>query len=95
MCYLRCHETGVPPSVHPATGEGELQAQALLCQAAPKVSDDQPGAASFRRKISLCETSDLMSGSFTLCYGLVCACELFQGRFIHIEVKIWVTDTQM
>ena len=43
--HLGSHQAAVPTAVHVPAGERQLQADALISQAAAKVCDHQPGAA--------------------------------------------------
>lgn len=43
--HLRSHQAAVPTSIHIPAGERQLQADALISQAAAKIGDHQPGAA--------------------------------------------------
>ena len=43
--HLRSHQAAISAAVHVPAGERQLQADALISQAAAKVCDHQPGAA--------------------------------------------------
>lgn len=47
--HLRSHQAAVPAQVHVPAGERQLQADALISQAAAEVRDHQPGAAVWGR----------------------------------------------
>ena len=47
--HLRSHQAAVSAPVHIPAGERQLQANALISQAATKICDHQPGAAIWGR----------------------------------------------
>ncbi len=69
VSHLRCHQTGVSPSVDPPAVEGQFEAQ-ILCQTTAEVSDHQSGTPGFEIKTHYSNVTINVIKVFSQCWLL-------------------------